>query len=54
MHVGIFTKTFAARAHDAGDAENAVMAGLRMHAERHFERLSAVVNRIEHRVAHIV
>ena len=54
MNVDIFTKALAARAHDAGDAEHAVVAGLRMHAKRHAERLSAVINRIEHAVAHII
>ena len=44
----------AARAHHAGDAEHAVVAGLRMDAERHADRLGAVVDRVEHAVAHVV
>ena len=31
-----------------------VVAGLRVHAERHADRLGAIVNRIERAVAHVV
>ena len=54
VHVGVLAKALAAGAHDAGNTEDAVMAGLRMNAERHADRLGAIVDRIEHAVAHVI
>src|SRR5215471_15552146 len=54
VHVSVFAKTLAPRSHHAGDTEHAIVAGLRMHAEGHLYRLGAVINRIEHAIAHVI
>src|SRR6266481_2962437 len=53
VDIGIFEKTRAACRHHTEDSGNSFVAGLWMNAQSHADLLRGIIDREEHRVAHI-